>query len=102
MHNELITVNLAVTSVFPNVGSIGGGTTLVIKGVGFDVTNLDSNVVFITVPVSSVALNGILMCDVKMATRTKIKCVTRPNLIADASSTDPNAYFTMPSSSPPA
>ncbi|KXZ47884.1 hypothetical protein GPECTOR_32g497 [Gonium pectorale] len=99
---EVLTIDMAITGVLPRVGSIGGGTELVITGSGFAPGNRSGeNVVLIPVPVSTTFLNGLVVCDVTSATATQIRCRTRPHLATDADATDPMAFNTQPRPSGP-
>ena len=75
---------------YPCLPSIGGGTTVQVSGSGFSLVP-DANVVYMTVPVSSTLLNGVIACDVVSATPTLLTCITRAYLVTDASAEDPNA-----------
>ncbi|KXZ47880.1 hypothetical protein GPECTOR_32g493 [Gonium pectorale] len=99
---EVLTIDMAITGVLPRVGSIGGGTELVISGSGFAPGNRSGeNVVLIPVPVSTTFLNGLVVCDVTSATATQIRCRARPHLATDADATDPMAFNTQPRPSGP-
>lgn len=90
-----VTVDMRITKVFPGLGSIGGGTTVKITGSGFSPIASRTSV-FMTVPVSTTWLNGIIPCDVVNSTATEINCVTRAHLAADASADDAMARNVMP------
>ncbi|PNG99189.1 hypothetical protein TSOC_015039, partial [Tetrabaena socialis] len=100
LSSQTVLFDLSITSVMPNSGSIGGGTTLVIDGAGFS-TVPGSNVVEITVPTSTTFLNGLLQCAVVSATATRITCVTRAHLAANADVDDPMAKRVMPAPTQP-
>ena len=74
-----LTVRLAISSVTPHFGSIGGNTTLTITGYGFSVIP-GENVVLISVPRSTTHPNGYFPCDVVSSTASEVKCLTRPHL----------------------
>ncbi|EFJ47178.1 hypothetical protein VOLCADRAFT_92358 [Volvox carteri f. nagariensis] len=95
LSSDTILFELFITSVSPNLGSIGGGTTLTITGSGFSQV-VSENVVFITVPVSTTFLNGVVQCIATSVTSTTLTCKTLPNLAADASANDPFAKQVMP------
>ncbi|KXZ47885.1 hypothetical protein GPECTOR_32g498 [Gonium pectorale] len=99
---DALSFDMAITGVWPRVGSIGGGTELVITGSGFAPGNRSGeNVVLIPVPVSTTFLNGLVVCDVTSATATQIRCRTRPHLATDADAMDPMARNTLPRPSGP-
>ncbi|KXZ54727.1 hypothetical protein GPECTOR_4g796 [Gonium pectorale] len=95
LSSETILFDMAITSITPNAGSIGGGTVVTITGYGFSSIPAE-NVVFITVPVSSTFLNGIIQCRTLSATVTKLTCVTLPHLATNADADDPFARKVMP------
>ncbi|PNH07097.1 Fibrocystin-L [Tetrabaena socialis] len=100
---QVLTFDMALTAVSPAAGSVGGGTELVISGTGFATgAAAGKNVVFITVPVSTTWLNGLIPCDVTSATATQLRCRTRAHLAADADASDPFAKLVMPRSTPSA
>ncbi|KAG2496270.1 hypothetical protein HYH03_005503 [Edaphochlamys debaryana] len=93
--SDTVLYDLLIESVSPGSGSIGGGTTVVIRGSGFSPIAAD-NLVYIRVPISSVFLNGIVMCNTVSANATTIVCRTRPHLAAEADVDDPFAKKVMP------
>lgn len=90
-----INFDLVIASVSPSAGSIGGGTTVTITGSGFS-TVAAENIVFLTVPVSTTFLNGIIQCDVVSATVNQLQCVTRAHLATNADADDAMARNVMP------
>ena len=97
--NVVINFSLETHSVVPQLGSIGGGTTLTISGLGVVPTALLVAVV-LNVPVSTTFINGAMLCDVKAITSTQIQCVTRAHLSVDSSVLDPLALNVLPSATP--
>jgi hypothetical protein len=95
-----LTFDLAISSVQPALGSVGGGTLVTISGTGFS-SVAGSNVVLLHVPVSSTFINGMVLCDVEAATNAEIKCRTRAHLATDASADDPDAKQVKALSTPP-
>ncbi|KAG2448780.1 hypothetical protein HYH02_006132 [Chlamydomonas schloesseri] len=94
---QAVVFNMTISSVLPQVGSVGGGVVLVINGTGFAPgARMRENAVFVTVPVSTTFLNGIVPCDVLNATATEIRCRTRAHMAADADATDPLALDVQP------
>lgn len=66
-----------------------------LAGTGFS-SNVNATAVFLPVPVSTTFLNGIIICDVFDASPTRIRCLTRAHLAADASADDSNALNVVP------
>ncbi|KAG1667228.1 hypothetical protein FOA52_009793 [Chlamydomonas sp. UWO 241] len=89
---------LTITSVTPSIGSIGGGTTLILMGAGFSSVP-DANVVYVSVMVSTTFLNGVVACDVVTANDTVVTCVTRAHMAADAAGDDARAKKLEPRTS---
>ncbi|GIL53442.1 hypothetical protein Vafri_9024 [Volvox africanus] len=95
LSTDNILFELFITSVSPNLGSIGGGTLVTITGSGFSPV-VSENVVFMTVPVSTTFLNGVVQCKTVSATTTTLMCRTQTNMAADASADDPFAKQVLP------
>ncbi|KAG1658049.1 hypothetical protein FOA52_004208 [Chlamydomonas sp. UWO 241] len=100
---RVVVTAVEVTRVWPSAGSIGGGTELTLTGTGFS-TVPGSNLVVVTVPVSTTHPNGVVLCDVvaESASATQLTCITRPHLAADASAEDPHATRVTPTATPTA
>ncbi|GIM05166.1 hypothetical protein Vretimale_9611 [Volvox reticuliferus] len=95
LSTDTILFEFFITSVSPHLGSIGGGTLITITGSGFSPV-VSENAVFITVPVSTTFLNGVVQCKTVSATATTLMCRTQTNMAADASADDPLAKQVMP------
>ncbi|KAG2432951.1 hypothetical protein HXX76_008679 [Chlamydomonas incerta] len=97
LSQQAIAFTMTIGGVQPQAGSVGGGVVLVINGTGFAPgARMRENAVFVTVPVSTTFLNGIVPCDVINATTTEIRCRTRAHIAADADATDPFALNVQP------
>ncbi|GIL53447.1 hypothetical protein Vafri_9024 [Volvox africanus] len=97
---DTIRFEFFITSVSPNLGSIGGGTLVTITGSGFS-QNVKGNAVFMTVPVSSTFLNGIIECETQSVTTTTLTCRTLPSMATNADVDDPRASKVMPVATQP-
>lgn len=60
---------------------------------------MNATTVFLQVPQSTTFLNAIIVCDVQDASATRIICLTRPHLAADADADDPDAQNVQPAES---
>lgn len=97
LSRQAIVFTMTIAGVAPQAGSVGGGVVLVINGTGFAPGDrMRENAVFVTVPVSTTFLNGIVPCDVINASTTEIRCRTRAHIAADADATDPFALNVQP------
>jgi hypothetical protein len=99
---EALAFELAIESVEPGQGSIGGGTLLTLSGSGFS-SAPGANVVLLRVPPSSTHPSGVVLCDVEGVVgveggsgASRLTCRTRPHLAADASADDPDARAVEP------
>ncbi|GFR40478.1 hypothetical protein Agub_g1045 [Astrephomene gubernaculifera] len=101
LSGDTVVYDLFMTSVSPSLGSIGGGTLLVITGGGFS-TVVSENVVFLSVPVSTTFINGLVECIGVAVTPTQLTCRTQPHLATNADADDPNAKDVMPVATAPA
>ena len=88
LSSSTVQLDMAVTSVSPASGSVGGGTLLSISGSGFPTSaNASTGVVIsvsLRVPRSTAFPDGILPCDVVSAAPTLVTCLTRPHIAAAA------------------
>ncbi|EFJ47175.1 hypothetical protein VOLCADRAFT_92352 [Volvox carteri f. nagariensis] len=100
LSTDTILFELFITSVSPNLGSIGGGTLVTITGSGFSPL-VAANAVFMAVPVSSTFLNGIIECVTESVTTTTLTCRTLPSMAANADADDPRATKVMPVATQP-
>ncbi len=95
LSTNAVSFDLVVTAIFPSAGSIGGGTSVTITGAGFHPT-VANNFVFMTVPVSTTYMNGLVPCKATAVNATTLTCVTGAHMAANAEASDPMAKNVLP------